>query len=163
MYRIRFKREKKPVFGEQEPCGPAVFAAQQNNNNGADHKSNKCSNPTFPTTTDADALTATNYEAFDPPWIAALMLLPPPQGILPTEWEQRKGGVRRFVWGGWHAKAIELGWTLDELYGTPGNAWHIIEDVILGVDENTIRVMDPRTQFFAPIYRTESYWEIEKC
>jgi hypothetical protein len=86
------------------------------------------------------------------------MLLPPPSGEHFIQWENRKEGLRRFAKEGWHDNAIAKGWTLDELYGTPGVAWHIIDQKVLYVDARLISVMD-RWRFGTALYRDCDYWE----
>jgi hypothetical protein len=84
--------------------------------------------------------------ADDPLWVrpvgealaAARTDLPPQANPLAERYRRRLEGLRRFVAHGWHEKAMERGWTADELYGASGAVWFLELDQVLYVTDDLI-------------------------
>jgi hypothetical protein len=90
------------------------------------------------------------------------MLSEPPPGATPAEWNQALDGLRRFLDGGWSAKAIELGWSEAELFQLPSN-WHRLDECgvalligrweVVDVDAKAITVRPTWSESRLKLYR----------
>jgi hypothetical protein len=69
---------------------------------------------------------------------------------------EQRAGVRRFVDGGWHDKAIALGWPEKALYGEGQGAQVLGNDRVLFVTADLIMACD-RKGTARPIYRGVVY------
>jgi hypothetical protein len=78
--------------------------------------------------------------------------IPAPVGEPMDRWRRRLEGLRRWIADGWHEKALEAGWSRDELYGQFGVVWDIERSNILFVDDRLIMVKN-RNGGTIPLYR----------
>jgi hypothetical protein len=93
------------------------------------------------------------------------MVSAPPPGATPAEWKWALEGFKRFLDGGWSTKAIEAGWSENELFALPSN-WHRLDETgaawligrweIVDVDATAITVKPPWSQSRLKFYRRPS-------